>query len=156
LPKPKRCVIIPFGCRFSGCIGVVLSLLCRVVVLAIRRPAFFILPLYRNWGILSMGFWFSVCYFCFFVSAFEFTFSNRSVKIEWLAKSSLRNGMGRSFQTKRLDHLFARHPNPTNPLRHGQIPLRGTACHLPRRGRLIPRPHLAAIQTALPSVAKTV
>jgi len=44
------------------------------------------------------------------------------------------------------------YPYPANPLRHGQIPLRGTACHLPRGGRLIPYPHLAGTQTALPSV----
>ena len=49
-------------------------------------------------------------------------------------------------------HSLNRIPAPTNPLRHGKIPLRGTACHLPRGGRLIPRPHLAGTQTALPSV----
>ena len=38
-------------------------------------------------------------------------------------------------------------PYSTNPLRHL---LR--KCHLPRRGRLIPHPHLAGTQTALPSV----
>ena len=33
LQNPKECVIISLGCRFSGCIGVPLTLLCRATVL---------------------------------------------------------------------------------------------------------------------------
>ena len=39
------------------------------------------------------------------------------------------------------------YPYPANPLRHLLC-----KCHLPRGGRLIPHPHLAGTQTALPSV----
>ena len=33
LQNQKECAIIPFGCRLSGCIGVLFPLLCRVVML---------------------------------------------------------------------------------------------------------------------------
>ena len=55
MQNPKRCVIISLGCRLSGCIGVPFSLLCRVVVVSVRRPAFlFVYILYLNLGGLSI------------------------------------------------------------------------------------------------------
>ena len=41
LQNPKECVIISLGCRLSGCIGVLWTLLCRAVILLIWQPAFF-------------------------------------------------------------------------------------------------------------------
>ena len=40
LQKPKMCVIIHFGRRLSGCIGVPVTLLCRAVVCQYDSPPF--------------------------------------------------------------------------------------------------------------------